>query len=89
MTWWDSGSRASANECPCEPLEEHARPCNVKGPCYDCGQVADCSVACGACRRYLSLLKVLQQRSVTFAPAVEPETQSEAGPGAAAEAAPA
>ncbi len=72
MSWCESGSRASGNECPCEPLEENARPCDEKGPCYDCKQVADCAVACTACKRYLSLLRVLQQRNVAWAIAQEP-----------------
>lgn len=63
MITWEPGSRDSANECPCEPLEEHVRPCQVKGPCFTCERAAGCASVCPACRRYLSLLEILQERS--------------------------
>lgn len=66
MNSWELGSRTSANECPCEPLEEHARPCNVSGPCQSCPDLPVCAFACPACKRHVSLLNLLRSRRTAF-----------------------
>ena len=81
MEAWTGSGRSTDNDCPCEPLSQHPRLCDVSGPCVTCADIADCPYACTACRGQRAMLRLLAGRSTggTVRILVEPQHNAPKG----------